>query len=187
MANESDDRFAAQPSTPTLDLDEETYAELKQIAARLARRRMNPALSATSLLHDVWLKLRKSARLRISSRSHLAALVVKTAREVMTDALRSRLARKRDGALVDLPLDELPVRHVSAETILQVTEALAALEQQDERMARLCEARYFARMSVAEISEEFEIPVRSVERSLAYARAWLEARLQSMPAERGSS
>ena len=38
-------------------------------------------------------------------------------------------------------------------------------------MARIFEARYFVGMTAAEISEEFEIPLRTAERSLAYSRA----------------
>jgi RNA polymerase sigma factor (TIGR02999 family) len=172
-----------EPSNPTLrDLDPATYAELRKIASRLARRNAHATLTATALLHEVWIKLRKAENLRVSSRAHLAALVVKTAREVTADALRRRVSRKRrtDG-IVDIPLDDLPFRQVSAELLLQVNEALDALEREDERMARLFEARYFARMSVAEIAEEFEIPIRSVERSLAFSRAWFGARLRSSP------
>ncbi len=180
MSDKSQTGPEATDSSALGDLDPKTYGELRRIASRLARRGAHSSLTATALLHDVWIKLRQAGNLRVTSRAHLAALVVKTAREVITDALRKRLARKRNvEGFVDVRLDDLPVRQVSAELLLQIGEALEALERKDTRMARLFEARYFARMTVAEIAEEFDIPVRSVERSLEFSRAWFGARIRS--------
>ena len=168
-------------SAPDLgNLDPQTYGEMRRIASRLARRGAHSSLTATALLHDIWIKLRQAGNLRVQSRAHLAALVAKAAREIATDALRKRLTRKRNAdGIVDIRLDDIPVRQLSAELIVQLTEALDALEEKDPRMARLFEARCFARMTVAEISEEFDIPSRSVERSLSFSRAWFSARLRS--------
>jgi RNA polymerase sigma factor (TIGR02999 family) len=156
------------------EIDDETYREMHRIASRLVARGPNPTLGATALFHEVWMKLRKASRLRVTSRAHFVALVVKTASQVTTDSLRRRLARKRNaGAFVELHLDNLPARQLSAETVLQVRQALAALERLDEPMVRVFEARHILGMSVAEIAAEFDMSVRSVERSLAFSRAWL--------------
>jgi RNA polymerase sigma factor (TIGR02999 family) len=172
------------PAPDLANIDKATYDEMRRIAGRLVRRGRNPTLNATALLHEVWIKMQKASNLRIASRAHFVATVIKVARELTTDSIRKRLARKRNGgAVVPLYLDGLPARQVSAETILQISQALTALEQKDERMARIFEARYFVGMSAAEISEEFEIPLRTAERSLAYSRAWFETRLRAKPPE----
>lgn len=155
-------------------LDEAVYVELKRIASRVARRTPHSTLNTTALLHEAWLKLRKASRLEIGSREHFVALVIKALREAATDAARRRLARKRNaGSPVEIPLDDLPIRQAEAETLLAVHEALSALAQDDERAARVMEARYFGRLSVQEIADEFRLSVSSVERGLAFGKAWL--------------
>lgn len=170
----------ALPAPDLATLDPATYDELKRIAARMASRYRHPTLTATMLLHEGWMKLQKSAGLRISSRGHFVALVVQTFTQLITDRLRRRLARKRDGgAMVPLTLEALATREVSVEMALQISLALEELERRDPLMARLCEARYFVGMSVAEIATEFEIPKRTVERSLQFGRAWFETQVRS--------
>jgi RNA polymerase sigma factor (TIGR02999 family) len=185
MSTPDDD---ALPAPDLATLDPATYEKLRRIAARMVGRYRHPTLTATMLLHEGWLKLQKSTELRIQSRKHFVSLVVCTFRQLITDRLRSRMARKRDGGpMVPLTLDGLAGREMSVETLLQISQAVDALAQRDPLLARLCEARYFVGMSVAEIATEFEMPKRTVERSLQFVRAWFETQVRGRRSARGGT
>lgn len=148
--------------------------ELKRIASKIARRSPNPTLCTTALLHEAWLKLRKASRLEIGSRDHFVALVIRALREAAIDAARRRLALKRGpGALVDVAIDELPARQADAEITIAVHQALLALEQEEPRAAAVLEARYFGRMSIQEVADEFGLSISTVERSMSLGKTWM--------------
>jgi RNA polymerase sigma factor (TIGR02999 family) len=168
-------RLPRRAVTLSDELDDLLYAELKRVASRVARKRALNTLGTTGLLHEAWLRLRKASRLRVGSRQHFVALVIKAIREAAADAARRRGAQKRSASRTfDIDCDELPARHEPAELILTVNQGLAVLEAEDPQAARVLEARYFARMTTEEVASEFELSVRTVERSQAFGRAWMK-------------
>jgi RNA polymerase sigma factor (sigma-70 family) len=56
-------------------------------------------------------------------------------------------------------------------------EALAELQELDERQAKIVELRFFAGMSIDEIAKVLDIGPRSVDRHWSTAKAWLLFRL----------
>ena len=61
--------------------------------------------------------------------------------------------------------------------ITDLDEALERLGEMDPLQARVVEMRYFAGMSIAEISEVLEISESTVSRDWNVARAWLRFEL----------
>ena len=61
--------------------------------------------------------------------------------------------------------------------LLALDEALQALEQLDERMAKVVQLRYFAGLSVEETARALELSERTVKREWNVARSWLAHRL----------
>ena len=61
--------------------------------------------------------------------------------------------------------------HEKAEFLLQVDEMLEIVEQEDERLARVFECRYFAGLTTAETAEALDVSERSVERFWSGARS----------------
>jgi RNA polymerase sigma factor (sigma-70 family) len=63
------------------------------------------------------------------------------------------------------------------EEILAVHLTLERLERLDPRQGKLVELRYFAGLSAAETAEAMGLPLRTVEREWATAKAWLRGQL----------
>ena len=63
------------------------------------------------------------------------------------------------------------------ETLLDVDEALAELEELDPRQARIVALRFFGGFEVVEVAAALEVSVSTVEREWRAARAWLGKRL----------
>src|SRR5687768_871405 len=83
----------------------ETYDELRRLAARLMRgERSNHTLQATALVHEVYLKLRRSGDPACTDRSRLLAVAAHAMREVLVDHARTRTRHKRGGSAVQVEL-----------------------------------------------------------------------------------
>lgn len=156
------------------------YAQMKR-AARRERRRW-PQLSdpqTTELVSSAYLKLARSRQWH--SVDDFMAAAAKAAREVLVDDARSRTALKRGGRNRDLPLHEVeePVaeQKMADQHLLDMDQALAELEQLDERLARLVECRFFAGYTETETSTILGLSDRTVRREWIKARAWLQRRL----------
>lgn len=94
-------------------------------------------------------------------------------RRVIVDEIRHVVAQKRKADLVELPEQGLADdSQTRSEFLLQVDEALSALEEKDPRLARTFECRYFGGYSTTETAEIVGVSIRTVE------RLWSQARTQ---------
>ena len=64
-----------------------------------------------------------------------------------------------------------------ADELLAVDEALDLLAKEDPAAANLVKLRYFAGMTMDETAATLGLPLRSAERTWAYARAWLKRQI----------
>jgi RNA polymerase sigma factor (TIGR02999 family) len=101
-------------------------------------------------------------------------------RSVIIDAVRERRAERRGGDLVEVTLNTqaaagLPV---GEEEILNVHDALLALEEAEPRLAHVVEMGYFGGDSEAEIGEALGLTERTVRRDWEKARMLLLAMLK---------
>ena len=159
----------------------EIYDELRKIAAiHLSRSVRKPSLQPTQLVHEAWLRL---ANRGWKSKTHFLALASRTMRMVLIDAIRSRMATKREGSLerVEIaPGFELasPAMPLSMDQLLELDRALDELAAADERKARIIEMHFFAGLEFAEIADALEISLSTVKRDWQFSRAWLYTRLK---------
>jgi RNA polymerase sigma-70 factor, ECF subfamily len=159
------------------------YNELHQLAARkLRRERDGHTLSATALVHEAWLELNKLNRIQWQNRAHFLAVAAQAMRRILIDYAVARRREKRGGGQQVLSLDEgdaLAIAHERADELVALEEALARLQQLNERQARIVECRFFGGMSVEETADALNVSPATVKREWAIARAWLNRELQS--------
>ena len=172
-AHHSGDRDAFDRLVPIV------YERLRVMARRqMARERPGQALSATGLVHEVYLQLVRETGVEWRDRSHFFAICVRAMRRILVDYSRRRTAQKRGGGQPDLALDPDRVAVVQqAEMLLAVDQALDRLASFNERLARLVECRYFGGMTEEETAETLGVSLRTVEREWPRARAWLQKEL----------
>jgi RNA polymerase sigma factor (TIGR02999 family) len=166
--SEGDDDALAQ-------LVPKVYAELHRLAHRQMRaERSGRTLQTTALVHEAYLRLVDTRRVRWESRAHFLGVAAQAMRRVLVDAARARKARKRGGAAAMVPLDEAPLAAPErAASIVALDDALTALADVDPRKSQVVELRYFGGLSVAETAAVLRVSPETVQRDWRVAKAWL--------------
>jgi RNA polymerase sigma factor (TIGR02999 family) len=153
------------------------YVDLRQLAHRVSCR-PGSALDTTSLVHECYLRFIDSGRLALNDRAHFFNLAARMMRQLLCDFARERLAEKRGGGAVHVPLeDHDAVERDEASRWLAIDQALEQLAEHHPLQARVVECRFFAGLTEAETAEALDRPLRSVQRDWQAARRWLGRRL----------
>jgi RNA polymerase sigma factor (TIGR02999 family) len=155
------------------------YGDLR----RLARRHVTSiadanTLGTTGLVNECYLRLAGPARASVENRRHFLNLASRVMRQVLCDYARERLSEKRGGSQRREDLAVVDAEEwAETEQLVMLDDALRALEQQNARLARVFECRYFAGLSDEEAAETLDLSLRTVQRDWHDARTWLAARL----------
>lgn len=161
---------------PHDDLFVALYAELKQLAARHARRFGDQiTLSATALVHEAFLRFDADDGPRFADRAQFLAYASRAMRGILIDYARHRGALKRGGEFRFTTLDELAAAaHDGAGErvdLERLGDALESLGTIDARLAQVVDLHFFCGFSVAEIAAQHGVSERTV------LRDWKKARL----------
>ena len=154
------------------------YDELRTVARwQLRRQPRPPTLSATTLVHEAYLRLLQQRQIVASDREGFLAIAAQTMRRVLVDHARWRRRLKRGGDQPPVPLEMLHERVLltdpQADEILAIDALLARLAALDERAARVVEYRVFVGLSLEETAAALGTSTKTVQRSWMTARAWL--------------
>lgn len=155
------------------------YADLQRLARRQVRQHEGGP-GATSLVHEVYLRLVRPDAMQLDSREHFFALAARAMRQLVVDHARQRAAAKRGGGLAMQDLDEIAERVGAlgdAERLLGLDQALTRLAALDRDLVTLVEMRFFAGLELDEIAGITGRSERSLKRDWRKARAMLHATL----------
>jgi RNA polymerase sigma factor (TIGR02999 family) len=160
------------------DLAPAVYTELRRLArAYMRRERPGQTLQATALVHEVYLRLARSAP-SFSDRQHFLGIAARSMRQILVEHARARGAQKRWGGMDRVSLHDSVANPASADAMLPaLDEALTRLEQFDPEQARIVELRYFVGLDINETADALGISPATVKRRWAMARAWLHREL----------
>ncbi|MHC4416859.1 MAG: sigma-70 family RNA polymerase sigma factor [Planctomycetota bacterium] len=153
------------------------YGELHRIAqARMAALRPGTTLQPTALIHEAYLRLIGNDKPGWNSRAHFFGAAAQAMRQILVDQARRKASLKRGGNRKRLDLDdvEAAVEPPSVD-ILALDEALARLERDDPRKARIVMLRYFAGLTANETAAALDISVPTVEREWRFTRTLLHS------------
>ena len=151
------------------------YDELRgRAAVYLRSQRAGHTLEATALVHEVYLRLINQKEARWQDRAHFYAVAATAMRQILVDHAKRQRRIKRGGDLRRVPLeDNLVVSADPSLDLVELDDALSRLGENDERMARVVELRFFAGMSVDECAAVLGIGSATVKRDWDFARTWL--------------
>lgn len=169
-------------------LVEDVYAELHRLAhAHMRREQGLHTLQTTALVHETYLRLAKYKHLNLSDRRLFFGLASRIMRHILVDYARSAKAAKRgaDCRLVSLR-EASSVAGLPSAEILSLHEALLRLEARDPKLGHVLELHTFGGLTNLEIAEMLGVSLRTVNRDLALARAWLRRFLSGVAPDAAS-
>ena len=151
------------------------YDDLQAIARRLFRsENAKHTLQPTALVHEAYVRL-VDVNVEWQDRAHFYALAARMMRRLLINHAEARSAAKRGGGAVHVTLSEAFNAPPSVEAeLLDLNDALKALNQYSKRMAELIELQYFGGMTLEEMAHVTGLSVRTIGRDLRFARAWLK-------------
>jgi RNA polymerase sigma factor (TIGR02999 family) len=155
------------------------YTELRKLAgALMAKLPPGNTLQPTALVHEAYLRLVADSGIGWDGRGHFFAAAAQSMRRILVDQARRKARPKHGGDRRRQNVDEVELAIESpAEDMLALNEALAVLEREAPRAARVVSLRYFAGLSVQETALAMRLSVSTVEREWRFARAYLFTRL----------
>jgi len=157
------------------DLLPAVYAELRQLASRrMARERPGQTLQATALVHEAWLRLVREEDRQWNDTHHFFAAAAEAMRRILVDNARRKRSEKHGGQLqrADVECGDI-ASPLPDDQLLAVDEALDRLSAANARAADVVKLRFFAGLTEAQVAEQLGVSVATVERTWAFARAWL--------------
>jgi len=156
------------------------YRELHQMAAsRMRGERDDHTLQPTALVNEVYLRLVRDTR-QWQGRGHFFAAAAEAMRRILIEHARQRNADKRGGKRERVTLADVAAgagAPMGDLDLCELDEALAALQEEDPRVATVVNLRFFAGLSVQETGKLLELSPATVKRDWTYAKAWLRDRL----------
>jgi RNA polymerase sigma factor (TIGR02999 family) len=125
-------------------------------------------------VHEAYLRLVGLKAPQWESRTHFFAIAAQLMRQILVDYARRHGAAKRGGSVCKVSVEEAAMTSRGKDVdVVALDEALQALAKIDARQSRVVELRFFAGLSLEEISEALEIGPATVQRDWTAARAWL--------------
>jgi RNA polymerase sigma factor (TIGR02999 family) len=166
---------AVDEDVPADRLFDVLYSELH----RMARRELNrngrwPALGATTLLHEAYLKISGSDGTAFADRARFMAYAARVMRGLIIDEIRRRRSHKRGGLV---HITSLGTHHADGvadpATLLKINDLLDELADVEPDLAEIIELKFFAGFSFAEIAAMRHVSERTIQRSWEKGRLYL--------------
>jgi RNA polymerase sigma factor (TIGR02999 family) len=151
------------------------YKELRRLAHfQLRNERPDHTLHSAALVHEAYLRLVGLNPPQWESRTHFFAIAAQLMRQILVDYARRHRAAKRGASVCKLSVEKAAMTSRGEDVdVVALDDALHALAKIDARQSRVVELRFFAGLSLEEISEALEIGPATVQRDWTAARAWL--------------
>jgi RNA polymerase sigma factor (TIGR02999 family) len=171
---EEGDPHAAEQLLPLV------YDELRKLAAvRLTQEQPGQTLQATALVHEAYLRLVDTNKVRHwNSRGHFFGAAAEAMRRILIERARSKLCERRGGDWRRVDFEELDVTtSVTPDQLVALDEALVRLTSLDRVAGDLVQLRYFGGLPLDQAAAALSISTATAYRHWAYARAWLSSEL----------
>lgn len=173
-AHEPGENRAAEELLPLV------YNELRRLAAwRLANERPGQTLQATALVHEAYLRLVGKAEPQWEGQRHFFAAAAEAMRRILVENARRKKRLKRGGHLERVEVEEADIPSpMPDDDLLALDEALNRLATVEPQAAELVKLCFFVGLTQEQAAKQLGISISTVERTWAFARAWLFREIQ---------
>lgn len=149
------------------------YEQLKKVAStqRWIIGTGSETLCTTVLVHESFLRLRDVHNWQDAN--HFLRTASKAMRFALIDYIRSQTSSKRNALDLQSWITILDGQTPPGDWLLELDQAIIALEKENERLARVVECLFFAGLTEQETASLLGINERTVRRDWQKARSWL--------------
>ena len=171
------ERGDAQAATRLLPL---VHDELRRLAAqKMAHENPGQTLQATALVHEAWLRLGGDQQPAWQNRAHFFGAAAEAMRRILVENARRKKRLKHGGHLERVNADDVDIPSTMPDDdLLAMDEALDRLTEVDSRAAELVKLCFFVGLTQEQAARELNVSVATIERTWAFARAWLFREMQ---------
>jgi len=157
------------------------YDELRRLAAwHLAQERPGQTLQATALVHEAYLRLIGQEDPGWQGRRHFFGAAAEAMRRILVESARRKRRQKHGGQWERIDIENLEIPcPMPEDELLAMDEALNRLAEVDPRGAELVKLCFFVGLTQEQAAKELNISISTVERTWAFARAWLFREMQN--------
>jgi RNA polymerase sigma factor (TIGR02999 family) len=165
------------------------YPHLREVASAYLRRERNPGvMQATSLVHELYLRLIAQKQAGWEDRAHFYTFSAKIMRMILIDHARGSQAQKRGAGVEHVPLNEtLPWIGIGSSEMIELNRALDELAAVDPAKVQMVELRFFLGCTSEETAALMKISKATVDRDIKFAKAWLFRRIDPEAAKLAGS
>ncbi len=151
------------------------YQELRRVAGqKIAHEGPGHTLQATELVHEAWLRLAGNQSQEWQNRAHFFGAAAEAMRRILVERARRRNRLKRGGQWERVEMEEVNIPSpMPDDDLLALDEALGRLGESDGRAAEVVKLCFFAGLTHEQVAKELGVSLSTVERTWAFARAWL--------------
>ncbi len=158
------------------------YQDIHRVA-RFERSSLNvqSAPETTVLVHEAFLKMFRGEGPEIENRKHLKRMSAMVVRQLIVDEARAQLAQKRGAGAHHTSFDRVKsiAQTGELESLLSLENAIVRLEEMDPELAEIVVSTYFGGLTAPELADALGVSLRTVQRQLKRARAWLKLELSN--------
>jgi RNA polymerase sigma factor (TIGR02999 family) len=151
------------------------YSELRDMAeVWMARTPPGQTLQPTALVHEAFLRMVGEDKEGWENRAHFFFAASRAMRNILVDRARAKGALKRGGDRRRIDLEKLAIAtDAGDEDLLVLDDALRRFESLYPWEHRIVMLRFFAGLTNEQAALALRVPLRTLERDLRFARAWL--------------
>ncbi|MGA9774165.1 MAG: sigma-70 family RNA polymerase sigma factor [Blastocatellia bacterium] len=155
------------------------YNELRGMArSYLHRESKDITFQPTALVNEVYIRLLGQQQVSWDTRAQFFGMASKLMRNILVDHARTRLASKRGGGQLKVSLaDADRISNQPDIDMIILDDALNRLAAIKPEHSRIVELRYFGGLTIEETATVLGVSPATVERSWAFARAWLRRQI----------
>jgi RNA polymerase sigma factor (TIGR02999 family) len=156
------------------------YDELRRLAAwRLANEKPGQTLQATALVHEAYLRVVGKDDPQWNGRRHFFGAAAEAMRRILVENARRKKRLKHGGHLERVDADDVDLpAPMPDDDLLAMDEALDRLAEVDPHAAEVVKLCFFVGLTQKEAANHLDVSVSTVERTWAFARAWLFREMQ---------
>lgn len=156
------------------------YKDLRRIAGNYLKGSPNRSIAPTALVHEAYRELAERDSLQFNDRSHFFGCAAMIMRHRLFKYARDMKRLKRGGSAPKITLEEAIVGDGSLDpdNLLSLEIAMNKLKEMDAAKHQIVELRSFLGLTMKEIAQVTERPLRSIERDWQFCRIWLARELE---------